>query len=189
MPLAARAAVLATGLKVRRAVPRYARVVRQRPGESGAARQQRIYDFENERSFADFVGDLPADAAALFKTTVTRSAGEMDEISAGAGIGYFGLIWNIGQGGLNRGIVGGPSTLTEAVSVALGDRVELGADVQEIVHRPDRSSCATARTGSTGRSRLAVSCWRPRPRWPTGSPSTCRRTYGTRWGRWSTART
>ena len=85
MPLAARAAVLATGIKVAAAVARYARVVRQRPGESAAARQQRIYDFENERSFADFVGDLPADAAALFKTTVTRSAGEMDEIPPARG--------------------------------------------------------------------------------------------------------
>jgi oxygen-dependent protoporphyrinogen oxidase len=86
MPLSARASVMTTGIKVAAAVARYARVVRQRPGESAASRQQRIYDFENERSFADFVGDLPADAAALFKTTVTRLAGEMDEISAGAGI-------------------------------------------------------------------------------------------------------
>ena len=115
---------------------RYANVVRQRPGESGAARQQRIYDFENERSFQAFIGDLPDDAAALFKTTVTRSAGDMDEISAGAGIGYFSLVWNVGQG-LNRGIVGGPSTLTEAISVALGERVQLGAEVQEIVHKAD----------------------------------------------------
>ena len=136
MPLAARAAVLTTGVKVAAAVMRYANVVRQRPGESGAARQQRIYDFENERTFKAFIGDLPEDAAALFKTTVTRSAGEMDEISAGAGIGYFSLVWNVGQG-LNRGIVGGPSTLTEAVSVALGDRVQLGAEVQEIVHQAD----------------------------------------------------
>ncbi len=119
MPLAARSAVLTTGVKVAAAVLRYANVVRQRPGESGAVRQQRIYDFENERSFQAFIGDLPDDAAALFKTTVSRSAGEMDEISAGAGIGYFSLVWNVGQG-LNRGIVGGPSTLTEAISVALG---------------------------------------------------------------------
>ncbi len=136
MPLADRAAVLATGLKVGSAVLRYARVVRQRSGESGAVRQQRIYDFENQRTFADFVGDLPADAAALFQTTVTRSGGDMGDISAGAGIGYFSLVWNVGQG-LNRGIVGGPSTLTEAVAVALGERVKFGADVQEIVHRAD----------------------------------------------------
>lgn len=136
MSLAARAAVMSTGLKVAAGVARYARVVAQREGESGAARQQRIYDFENERTFADYIGAMPADAAALFQTTVTRSAGEMDEISAGAGIGYFSLIWNVGQG-LNRGIVGGPSTLTEAISVALGDRVRLGAAVQEVVHRKD----------------------------------------------------
>lgn len=136
MPLAARAAVLTSGLKVAGAVARYARVVRPRAGESGAARQQRIYDFENDRSFADFLGHVPDDAAALFSTTTNRSAGEMDQISAGAGIGYFSLIWNVGAG-LNRGVVGGPSTLTEAVSVALGDRVQLGAEVQEIVHRAE----------------------------------------------------
>lgn len=136
MPLVDRAAVGATGLRVMLAVARYARVVRQRPGESPESRQQRIYDFENDRSFADFIGDLPADAAALFQTTVTRSAGDMDQISAGAGIGYFGMIWDIGQGGLNRGILGGPSTLTEAAASALGARVQLGAEVHEIVHRP-----------------------------------------------------
>ena len=136
MPLAARSAVLTTGVKVAAAVMRYANVVRQRPGESGAVRQQRIYDFENERSFQSFIGDLPDDAAALFKTTVSRSAGEMEEISAGAGIGYFSLVWNVGQG-LNRGIVGGPSTLTEAISVALGEQVQFGAEVQEIVHKAD----------------------------------------------------
>ena len=136
MSLTSRAAVLTRGLKVGSAVLRYANVVRQRPGESGAARQQRIYNFENGRTFMDFIGDVPDDAAALFKTTVTRSAGEMEEISAGSGIGYFSLVWNVGQG-LNRGIVGGPSTLTEAISVALGDRVQLGAEVQEIVHKTD----------------------------------------------------
>ena len=42
-------------------------------------------------------------------------------------------MWNIGQG-LNRGIVGGPSTLTQGIATALGDRVQLDADVIEIVH-------------------------------------------------------
>lgn len=136
MSLPARAAVLTTGLRVGRGVLRYAKVVRQRDGESGAARQQRIYDFQSDRSFQDFVGHLPDDAAALFRTTVTRSGGDMDQISAGAGIGYFSLVWNVGQG-LNRGIVGGPSTLTEAIAVALGDRVQLGAEVHEIVHKAE----------------------------------------------------
>jgi oxygen-dependent protoporphyrinogen oxidase len=134
MSTSARLALLKTGIKVGRKVVRYASIVRQRPGEHPSVRQQRIYDFENGRSFRDFVGDLPEDAEALFRPTVTRSAADPHEISAGAGIGYFSLVWNIGQG-LNRGIVGGPSTLTEGVAAALGDRVELNTEVVEVVHK------------------------------------------------------
>lgn len=134
MSLSARVDTVRAGLKVVSGVAKYTGVVRKRAGESGAMRQQRIYDFENDSTFLDFVGNLSEDAAALFKTTVTRSAGDMDEISAGAGIGYFSLVLGIGQG-LSRGIVGGPSTLTESIAAALGDRVQLGATVQEVVHR------------------------------------------------------
>jgi protoporphyrinogen/coproporphyrinogen III oxidase len=170
MSMSARAAVIVKGLKVGGGVLRYARVVRQRAGESGAARQQRIYNFENERSFADLVGHLPDDARDLFRATVIRSGGDMDEISAGAGIGYFSLVWNVGQG-LNRGIVGGPSTLVEAISVAIGDRVQLGAQVHEVVHRHEsvvvryrqdgidrevEARCAVLATPATVAHRVAV---------------------------------
>lgn len=134
MSMSSRVDTFRAGAKVLRDVVRYTGVVRKRPGESGAMRQQRIYDFQNERTFQDSVGDLTEDAAALFKTTVTRSAGNMDQISAGAGIGYFSLVLGFGQG-LNRGIVGGPSTLTESVAAALGSRIQLGARVHEVVHR------------------------------------------------------
>ena len=134
MSLSSRAALLKAGVKVSAQVLRYARIVRRRPGEDPAVRQQRIYDFENGRSFQDFVGDLPEDAGALFFPTVTRSAADPHEIAAGAGIGYFSLVWNIGQG-LNRNIVGGPSTLTQGIATALGDRVQLDAEVTEIVHK------------------------------------------------------
>lgn len=131
-----RAAVIRAGAKVRLAVARYARVDRRRPGEDEATRQQRAYDFMSDRSFADFIGDLPEDAEALFKPTVTRSSAEMDQISAGAGVGYFNLVWNIGAG-LSHFIEGGPSTLTQGVAAALGDRVQLGAEVQEVVDAGD----------------------------------------------------
>jgi oxygen-dependent protoporphyrinogen oxidase len=134
MPLSSRVALVRTGIKVGGQVLRYANIVRQRPGEDPAVRQQRVYDFENGRSFRDFVGDLPEDAEALFRPTVTRSAADPHEISAGAGIGYFSLVWNIGQG-LSRGIVGGPSTLTEGIAAALDDRVQLDTEVVEIVHK------------------------------------------------------
>jgi protoporphyrinogen/coproporphyrinogen III oxidase len=133
MSRASRTAMLKAGAKVAGAVTKYARIIQPRPGEDQAKRQQRIYDFMNDRSFADFIGDLPEDAEALFKPTVTRSAGDMDQISAGSGVGYFSLIWNIG-GGLSHSILGGPSTLTEGIAAALSDRVQLQATVQEIVH-------------------------------------------------------
>jgi oxygen-dependent protoporphyrinogen oxidase len=134
MPLSSRVALIKAGVKVGRQVLRYANATRQLPGENPFSRQQRIYDFENGRSFRDFVGNLPEDAEALFRPTVTRSAADPDQLSAGAGIGYFSLVLNIGQG-LDRGILGGPSTLTEGIAAALGDRVRLGAEVTEIANR------------------------------------------------------
>lgn len=134
MSMADRIATVRAGMKVVAGVARYTSVVKKRAGESGAMRQQRICDFETKRSFQDFIGDLPQDAASLFKTTVTRSAGNMDQISAGAGIGYFSLVLGFGEG-LSQGIVGGPSTLTESIAAALGDRVQLGAAVTEVVHK------------------------------------------------------
>lgn len=124
------------GVKVGLSVARYARLVSRRPGEDERARQQRVYNFLNDRSFADFIGPLPEDAEALFAPTVTRSAADLHEISAGAGVGYLSLVWNIGAG-LSQSIVGGPSTLTEAIASALGDRVQRGAVVHEIVQKRD----------------------------------------------------
>lgn len=133
MSTSTRLALVKAGVKVGGQVLRYARIVRRRPGEDPAVRQQRVYDFENGRSFQDFVGDLPDDAKAVFYPTVTRSAADPHEISAGAGIGYFSLVFNIGQG-LGRNIVGGPSTLTQGIATAMSDRVQLDAEVVEIVH-------------------------------------------------------
>ena len=129
-----RASLVRAGAKVRLAVARYGLLVKRRPGEDEATRQQRVYDFMNDRSFADFIGELTEDAEALFKPTVTRSSAEMHEISAGAGVGYFNLVWNLGAG-LSHSIVGGPATLTEGIAEALGARVKLGAAAQEVVHR------------------------------------------------------
>ncbi len=134
MSWSSRLAMLKAGAKVGLAVAKYARVIRPRPGEDAGVRQQRVYDFMNDRSFAEFIGELPEDAEALFKPTVTRSAADIDEISAGAGVGYFSLVWNIG-GGLSRNILGGPSTLTEGIAAALADRVELHSAVEEIVQK------------------------------------------------------
>lgn len=138
MSMAARTATVTMGMKIMSSLLlKYVPMVRMRAGESGAARQQRIYDFDNDRTFRDFIGNnLPEDAEALFTTTVVRATGAMDEIASGFGVGYFNLVLGLGQG-LNRGIVGGPSTLTGSIGAALGDRVQLGAEVQEVVQKKD----------------------------------------------------
>ncbi|MEU6664223.1 NAD(P)/FAD-dependent oxidoreductase [Streptomyces sp. NPDC046821] len=132
----ARVGMMTTGAKVALRVARYARIVGQRRGENAAERQQRIYEFMNDRSFKDFIGDVHPDTQALFEPTVTRSAADIDQLSAGAGVGYFSLVWNIG-GGLTQVILGGPSTLTESIAASLGDDLHLGAHVDEIVHKKD----------------------------------------------------
>ncbi|KFG71213.1 flavin monoamine oxidase family protein [Streptomyces mutabilis] len=131
-----RAALLRAGAKVRLAVMKYAKVAAPRDGEDYRVRQQRIYDFLGDRKFSDFVGELPTDADALFRPTVSRSAGDPEQVSAGAGVGYFHLVWDR-SGGLCRNVVGGPSTLPQTIGAGLGDSAKLGAEVHEVVHAKD----------------------------------------------------
>jgi protoporphyrinogen/coproporphyrinogen III oxidase len=131
-----RLAIIRAGAKVRLNVMKYAKIAAPRDGEDYRVRQQRIYDFLSDRTFSEFVGQLPTDADALFRPTVSRSAGDPEQVSAGAGVGYFHLVWDR-SGGLSRNIVGGPSTLTETIGAELGDNARLGADVTEVVHARD----------------------------------------------------
>lgn len=142
-----RVSMFTAGAKVSKDVLRYAAATRKKPGESGESRQQRIYDFENERTFSDYLGDISPEAEALFTPTVTRSAGDPHQISAGAGIGYFSLVWNIGQG-LNKSICGGPSTLTETIAASMQDRIITEADVQELIQHDDHVVVRYRRDGA-----------------------------------------
>src|SRR5699024_1539638 len=63
-----------------------------------------------------------------------------------SGIGYFSLVLGLGSG-LNRGIAGGPSTLTGTLAAALGDRVQTGAAVQEVVTAGDHVEVRFRRDG------------------------------------------
>ena len=144
---ASRAAMVRAGMRLRLAVRRYAQVATPRPGEHDSQRQQRIYNFRDDESFADYLGALPPDADALFRPTVSRSTGEPEQVSAGSGIGYFHLVWNKGEG-LSRNILGGPSMLPNAIAKALGDSVQLRTAVREVV-RGRRS--VTLRYSSPGK--------------------------------------
>ena len=56
--------------------------------------------------------------------TVTRSSGDIDEVAAGYGIGYFHQVWDK-KGGLSRNILGGSSTYTNNLAAGLGDGLAL----------------------------------------------------------------
>jgi len=119
MPVRARVALIRAGLKLRIAVRRYAEVAAPREGEDPAARQQRVLEFLDDRSFTAFIGALPEDADLLFRSTLTRSSGEPEELSAGYGVGYFHLVWDR-EGGLSRNVLGGSAAATDALAAGLG---------------------------------------------------------------------
>jgi len=132
----ARWEIVKAGLKIMSAVKTYGRVSKARPGEDYRVRQQRIYDFMADKTFTDFTGPLSADADAFFRPTVSRSSGDPEEVSAGAGVGYFLLVWDKSSG-LARNIIGGASTLPQAIAHQLGDKVKMGAEVIEVVQHDD----------------------------------------------------
>lgn len=131
LPLRDRLALARSGLRLRLAVRRYASVARERRGESAADRQRRMLEFMDDRSFSRFIGDLPADVDALYRSTLTRSSGEPEELAAGYGVGYFHLVWNRAEG-LSRNILGGSASLTDGLAAALGDRARTNARVLRV---------------------------------------------------------
>ncbi len=127
-----RFALIRAGAKVRASVLKYGQVAKQKSLEDKSVQQQRILDFMNDRTFTEYTGVLPTDADAIFRPTVSRSTGDPEQISAGAGVGYFHMIWNKDEG-LSRNIMGGPSTLTDTIASALRDSIKLNTDVKDVI--------------------------------------------------------
>lgn len=131
MAMRDRLALVRTGIRLRLAVRRYARIAAPVAGEDPAERQRRMLEFMDDRSFARFAGVLPEDVDLLFRSTLTRSSGEPEELAAGYGVGYFHLVWNR-QAGLSRNILGGSARFTAALAAGLGSRVTLRARVTRV---------------------------------------------------------
>jgi protoporphyrinogen/coproporphyrinogen III oxidase len=142
-----RLALVRAGLRLRLAVARYERAARARPGESPADTRARVLAYGDDRTFADWLGPVPGDAAALFRATVTRSTAELDQISFGHGAGYFALVWSAGKG-LSRNILGGPSRLIDGIAGGLPGRILTGAEVLEIRETGDVLRVRYRRDGS-----------------------------------------
>jgi oxygen-dependent protoporphyrinogen oxidase len=114
-----RVAFAKAGVKVQRAVARYHKL-------------ERHYDFEDDRTFGAFLGTLPPAVRDIFACGAHRATAELDELSAGCGIGLFALVWG-GKGSLiARNLLGGTGRLPEALGRELGPRARTGCRADAI---------------------------------------------------------
>lgn len=149
VPLRDRAAFARQGVRVRRAVQRYARVTRPRDGESPEDVRRRVLAYLDDRTFADLLGPMPASVAEIFSCAAHRATAELDELSAGCGIGLFALVWG-GKGSLiARNLLGGTGRLPERLGDGLGDRVLTGAAVAAIAPAGDELVVSYDHAGAT----------------------------------------
>src|SRR5918992_5666152 len=114
-----RIAFARAGLKVQRAVARYHRL-------------ECRHDFEDHRTFGEFLGQLPPAVHEIFSCAAHRATAELDELSAGCGIGLFALVWG-GRGSLiARNLLGGSGRLPAALGHELGEQARTGCRVHAI---------------------------------------------------------
>jgi oxygen-dependent protoporphyrinogen oxidase len=131
-----RLALMRGGMRLRRAVAAYEKASTPRPGEASRETRARVLAFGDDLTFAEWLGSVPRDTAALFRATVTRSTAEPEEISFGHGAGYFSLVWSAGKG-LSRNIVGGAQLLIDGMAAGLPSRVTTGAEVLALTTESD----------------------------------------------------
>jgi oxygen-dependent protoporphyrinogen oxidase len=136
-----RIAFARAGVKIQRAIAR-------------SHRLDRRHDFEDDRTFGDFLGPLPPAVHAILSCAAHRATAELDELSAGCGIGLFALVWG-GTGSLiARNLRGGAGRLPAMLGRELGDRARTGCPVHAI--RPDGADLVVLAGGEEVRAREVI---------------------------------
>ena len=135
LPVRDRVAFARAGLRMQRAVASYRRAATPRARETPAAVRARVLGFEDERSFADFLGPLPESVESIFSCAAHRATAELSELSAGCGIGLFALVWGGRRSLIARNLVGGTGRLAAALGRRLGARARTGCRVSGL--RPE----------------------------------------------------
>jgi oxygen-dependent protoporphyrinogen oxidase len=136
-----RIAFARAGVRVQRAVARYHRTDNR-------------HDFEDGRTFGEFLGPLPPAVHAIFSCAAHRATAELDQLSAGCGIGLFALVWG-GKGSLiARNLLGGTGRLPAAIGRELGERARTGARVHSI--REDGADLIVEHGGEEIRARQVI---------------------------------
>src|SRR5580698_6538699 len=148
LPLSARerVALARAGLTIRLLARNWRRSSRRLPGESWPDWRHRLADFQSSRTFADLLGSPPVRVAAIF-----RSAGEADEVTAGAALSIFGALWSRTASSAVTNVAGGAGRVGERWQARLGDRAVLGARVTEVREHPATAEVRYVRDGQAGR--------------------------------------
>jgi oxygen-dependent protoporphyrinogen oxidase len=133
-----RIAFIRAGVKIQRAVARY----------------EPRHDFEDHRTFGEFIGPLPPAVHEIFSCAAHRATAELDELSAGCGLGLFALVWQ-GKGSLiARSLLGGTGRLPESLGRELGARARTGCPVHAV--RPDGADLVIEAGGEEIRARHVI---------------------------------
>jgi oxygen-dependent protoporphyrinogen oxidase len=141
LSLRERIAFARAGLRIQRAVARYHRLAQR-------------YDFEDGRTFGEFLGPLPPAVREIFACAAHRATAELDELSAGCGIGLFALVWG-GKGSLiAHNLLGGGGRLPEALGRELGERARTGCRVHAV--RPGGANLAVQFDGGDVSARHVI---------------------------------
>jgi protoporphyrinogen/coproporphyrinogen III oxidase len=136
-----RVAFAKAGVKVQRAVARYQRVAQR-------------FDFEDDRTFAAFLGPLPSPVRDIFSCAAHRASAELNELSAGCGIGLFALVWGGKRSLIARNLLGGSGRLPAALGRELGERARTGCRVHAI--RPDGADLVVDHDGGEVSARHVI---------------------------------
>ena len=130
-----RVAFAMKGLQIQRAVAAYQRNAKPRPDDTPTDVRDRVLGYLDDRTFKDFLGSMPKAVESIFATASHRATAELDEISAGGGIGLFALVWGGKKSLIARNLLGGTGRLPAAMGAVLGDAARTDAEVRSI--RPD----------------------------------------------------
>jgi protoporphyrinogen/coproporphyrinogen III oxidase len=149
-----RLAFATAGLKVQRAVARYQRLTRPAPGDTPADLRARVLAFEDDRTFADFLGDLPPAVNEIFSCAARRATAEPSELSAGCGIGLFALVWGGKDTLIARNLRGGTGRLPAALGRELAERARTGCHVSAL--RPNGEDLLVDYRDQTVRARHVI---------------------------------
>lgn len=115
---------------------------------ANADNAQAIMHFEEDRTFADYVGPLPTTIQTIFRAMTERNGADPSEMSAGHGLRSFANVW--ANTAPSRNIVGGTGALPMALSKALGPSLRLGHRVTGVEAGTSESSSVTVTYRTSG---------------------------------------